>query len=283
MNLASLGAMQAAATHVMVEPTQQASHGPDTEKATQEQADRDKKFEAALRQALKKPATEPVNLPMSWLQLQQDALEDDANAQAITEAGAASATGHAPPRWSAADFLGGTQPTAVPLKPLSEPGAAKKPENSQEVHILLEPGLPPIQPASLRPDEAVSLVNFPQVVVGQVQQMVKNQQPVTQLDFQITPPNVGPVNLQITLENGAVNVQLAALTIQAKQALESQVGLIQSILTSHNLAPGEIKVVTASAGKQGAQGAGHKGEQPAFAFGTGGRKRGNGKDLTINT
>ena len=145
------------------------------------------------------------------------------------------------------------------------------------IRLVVEAGLPVVQPAN-GDATRVSLVDFPQVVVGQVRNLVHQNKPLTQLDFQISPPHVGPVNLSVSYSQGVVGVQLTALTLQAKQALEGQVGTIHQILTAHNLTPGQIRVVTAVGGRAGANGAGARGDQAGFGFFNGGRKRQAGAD-----
>lgn len=195
---------------------------------------------------------------------------------------------------SGADGVGDRpQRPALPMLPLLRPqlpafaaGEAKavkmpaKSDAPQPVQVIVEANLPPVQPTHAKEPEKVSLVNFPQMVAGQVQQAVKDNRPVTQLEFEITPPQLGPVNLQLALQDGSVNVQLVALTTQARLVLEQQVGAIQSILQSHHLPAGEIKVVTAAAGKSGAGGAGARGDQPGFGFFGGGRRRTANQDGT---
>ena len=107
---------------------------------------------------------------------------------------------------------------------------------------------------------------------------MKNNQPLTQFDFHISPSHVGPVNLTVSYTQGVVGVQLTALTLQAKQALEGQVGTIHQILQAHNLQAGQIKVVTAVGGRAGANGAGKGGDAPAFNFFAGGRRKQLGAD-----
>lgn len=164
------------------------------------------------------------------------------------------------------------------------PAAANRPTDSgpQPVKLMVEAGLPTVQPGEN--GQKVSLVDFPQVVTGQIRQIVKNNQPLTQLDFHISPPHVGPVNLTVSYTQGVVGVQLTALTLQAKQALEGQVGAIAQILQAHNLTPGQIKVVTAVGGRAGANGAGKNGDGAGFNFFAGGRKRQPGnEDGTVKT
>ncbi|MFP5504262.1 MAG: flagellar hook-length control protein FliK [Candidatus Sericytochromatia bacterium] len=257
------------------EPPREAAPAPD---AGREVRAREEAFERALTEELdRKDLLEPRPI---WASAAQSALAEETT-EAITAAEAAAAAGLFKPRqatpvlpWSAARMPVVEGEAVAPV-------AEQVTESQEEIAILVEPGLPQVQPTFGQSKGPVPLVEFPQVVVGQVRQMQKDNQPVTQLDFEISPPHIGPVNLQIALQNGAVNVQLVALTMQAKQALENQVGQIQSILQSHAIT-GQVKVVTASQGRGGA-GASGKGDQPnGFGFSHGGRRRGSAQeDLAI--
>jgi flagellar hook-length control protein FliK len=123
--------------------------------------------------------------------------------------------------------------------------------------------------------QPIELPRLPQQVLGQVMQTVKGQHLVTQLDFQITPPAVGPVNLQVSYTQGVVGVQLTALSLQAKHTLESQLSTIHATLVAHNLTPGPLKVVLAPAARFGASAGGsrHEGAQSGLG-GQASRRRG---------
>lgn len=252
-----------------------------------ERAERD--FERALKQELerKQAAVLPLPLPMLAQQAKHPPAEEEPPIDA-----ASAVTGELSRSAAAWMRAASVSPTLVttPVQPEAVAGELEVApvheahEQAGEVQVLVESHLPPIQPQQAIAGEPskVHLVEFPQVVTGTVKQMVKDNQPVTQLDFEIAPPHVGPVNLQVQLQNGAVNVQLVALTMQAKQALESQVNNITSILQAHNFAPGQIKVVTAAGGKAGAGSAGQKGDQIGFNFFNGGRRRSASEQESIS-
>lgn len=122
----------------------------------------------------------------------------------------------------------------------------------------------------------VTIAELPRTVLGQVRQTVDRQTPVTQLEFQLLPPALGPVNLQVSYTQGVVGVQLTALTLAARQTLESQAGQIQAILQAHNLTPGPIRVVAPASGRAGASGAGLRQDAGGFGGGLQGRRRQSG-------
>ena len=238
--------------------------------------------EAAGSRLLQGLGPVPLPLPLPWLQMQaqQPIIEKDKEATVEAASGLGKAGSSTAAAWLRSP-LSVVRPSTGPLVASGEadglevaPVEARDASKVQDVQVMVEPGLPPIQPVQPLEGEVrqAHIVDFPQVVTGTVQQMVKDNQPVTQLDFEIAPPHIGPVNLQVTLQNGAVNVQLVALTLQAKQALEHQVSNISSILSAHQFTPGQIKVVTAAGGKAGAGSAGQKGDQ-GFNFFSGGRRR----------
>lgn len=240
---------------------------------------RDQAFDDALKSQLDRQDPPALPLTMPWLVNQA---VPQAEAEQVVEATAAvSSRPAAPmPTWTPPVALSLASPQnegiAIDVAPVEKKADVQ--EDPSEVAVVIEAGLPIAQPTVSHAEGPVPLADFPQVVVGKVQQMNKDNQPITQLDFEISPPHVGPVNLQISLQNGAVNVQLVALTMQAKQALENQVGSIQTILQAHNLNPGQVKVVTAANGRSGAGGAGQRGEQSGFGLLNGGRKRSNQSD-----
>jgi flagellar hook-length control protein FliK len=243
---------------------------------------RDAAFDDALKAQLDRelPALMPMTMP--WL-LNQAQPRTEGTEQVIEAATAVAPRVSAPmPVWTPPVVMPSLKATGEPIEIEVAPAvesAMDREDAPTEVAVVVEAGLPIAQPTISHTDGPVPLADFPQVVVGQVKQMTKDNQPVTQLDFEISPPHVGPVNLQISLQNGAVNVQLVALTMQAKQALESQVGSIHTILQAHNLQPGQVKIVTAAGGRTGAGGAGQKGDQPSgFGLLNGGRKRSGGND-----
>ena len=234
---------------------------------------RERDFEDALKRELAQahPIVLPT-LPSAPLPFNPQTATDQAMVQAIAGAGPKKTSSRGAmatpfviqPRRS----FGQEAPVPVPKK------QPKGPE-PQAVPILVEPGLPPVQPFTPHTQKTVPLVQFPQLVAGHVQQMVKNDQPVTQLTVQISPPNLGPVQIQLQLVDRAVNVQLVASGVAEQQALESQKGAIQSILVSQNFTPGPIKVV--AAGKSG-QAAMRGDQQQGASFFAGSRRRRSASD-----
>lgn len=261
-------------------PAPAAPHKP-AEPAAEKAPAKPQDFEKALDKEMHRQEGVPLPLPLPWLpnQAQQQVTSDEEEA-GIEAAGAVAKSGIDRAAW-----LRAARPMAAPTGRAVEatgdealavaPVKERDEKPTSEVQVVVEAGLPPVQPLEPVKGEAqpVHVADFPQVVTGTVQQMVKDNQPVTQLDFEISPPHIGPVNLQVSLQNGAVNVQLVALTMQAKQALDNQVSNISQILQAHHFTPGQIKVVTAAGGKSGAGSAGNKGEQSGFNFFSGGRKR----------
>lgn len=234
----------------------------------------DDAFDRALKQELerKAAAAPPPPPPLFPLMMPVPQLAPSSTDASAASAAASSVSAAAASR--ATSLVSTSNAGAGQDRAVAAAAPAERPEEgpATPIRLVVEPGLPPVQPKG---DGAgrVSLVDFPQVVVGQVRQLVHHNKPLTQLDFQISPPHVGPVNLQVSYTQGVVGVQLTALTLQAKQALESQVGTIHQILTAHNLTPGQIRVVTAVGGRAGANGAGAKGDQAGFGFFSGGRRR----------
>lgn len=253
----------------------------DDDRYRTDRADReaDDAFDRALKQELERKAGQappPPPLPIIPLMMPVPQLTTSSS-DAISASAAASALSSVSSR--AANLVSSSSADAGQERAVAASAPAERPEEgpATPIRLVVEPGLPPVQPTG-DGAQKVSLVDFPQVVVGQVRQLVHHNKPLTQLDFQISPPHVGPVNLQVTYTQGVVGVQLTALTLQAKQALEGQVGTIHQILTAHNLTPGQIRVVTAVGGRAGANGAGARGEQAGFGFFSGGRRRQPGTD-----
>lgn len=234
-------------------------------------------FDRLMRQEMERKPVVVAPPVMPWMFLQTQAAE--ASADVSIQGTSAIMGGFRAPTnlWSTTVSFADARPTDSGPPPPA-PATQLAHESPSPVRIMVEAGLPPIQPVAGEPSDPVHLVKLPQVVVGQVRHMVKQNQPLTQLNFTIMPPHVGPVQLQVALHQGVINVQLTALTLQAKQALESQVGSIHSILTAHNLTPGQVRVVTAVGGRNGAGAAGQKGDQAGFSFFNGGRKRPSGPD-----
>jgi flagellar hook-length control protein FliK len=125
---------------------------------------------------------------------------------------------------------------------------------------------------------------FPEIASGHITQAVEQQVPVTRLDFMLTPPEYGYVQLQVSLQAGQVHVQVQTASIQATSNLEQFVPRIREILGEYHLTPGSVQVITGVAAKSGAGGASGKGEQGAFGFaGTNRRRRGDYDDPGVIT
>ena len=253
----------------------------DDDRFRTDRADReaDEAFDRALKQELDRRAGAPLPPPMPLLPLMlpvpqlATSSSDALSASITTSAVSTAASSRANSLVSAAGATAGRERAIAATTPTERPEEGP----ATPIRLVVEAGLPPVQPAGGEAHK-VALVDFPQVVVGQVRTSVHHNKALTQLDFQISPPHVGPVNLQVSYTQGVVGVQLTALTLQAKQALEGQVGTIQQILTAHNLTPGQIRVVTALGGRAGANGAGARGDQGGFGFFSGGRRRQAGQD-----
>ncbi|MDB5096707.1 MAG: Flagellar hook-length control protein FliK [Cyanobacteria bacterium RYN_339] len=241
----------------------------------------------------KKKALEGKNLPtplLPWLATQAPVASDNTEEElaGISAANALSAGERAAARAFAAS-LAGQRPVdganargRKPEEPVDfeavKPTAPKEADVTP-VHVVVEAGLPPVQPTeSIKPGQDVPLAQLPQAVAGTARQLVKDNQAITQLDFQITPPHVGPVNLEVSLQDRVVSIQIVVPNIQAKHALEGQMGNIASILQAQNLTAGPVRIVTAAAGKSGAGAMGAQGEQAGFGLLNGGRKRAAGPD-----
>lgn len=249
----------------------QAREDDDRYRTDREDRVADDAFDRALKQELERKAAQgappPPLLPLMVPVPQLAAAAADAATTTVATAAVSSVASRGTNLVSS-QGAGTGQEAAV-----AATSAVERPEEgpTTPIRLVVEAGLPPAQPTG--DGEQVHIVDFPQVVVGHVRQTVQHNKPLTQLDFQISPPHVGPVNLSVSYTQGVVGVQLTALTLQARQALEGQVGTIHQILTAHNLTPGQIRVVTAVGGRAGANGAGARGDQAGFGFFSGGRRR----------
>jgi hypothetical protein len=220
---------------------------------------------------------------LPWLPQQQPVFTDD-EAEAVSATNALMDADRLAARAFAASLVVQPKPQAKEKPVSDELLPAIKPVEAKEepvapIHVVVEADLPPVQPLEpIKAGQDVPLVQLPQAVAGTVRQVVKDNQPITQLDFQITPPHVGPVNLEVSLQDRVVSIQLVVPNIQAKQMLESQTGNIAAILQAQNLTPGPVRIVTAAAGKAGAGAMGQQGEAGGFGLLNGGRRRPAGPD-----
>ncbi|MEB3221518.1 MAG: flagellar hook-length control protein FliK [Candidatus Sericytochromatia bacterium] len=186
--------------------------------------------------------------------------------------------GTASPAWEEPDASLAPRGLGALLRGWEPPTEARprEPEPADDVG-LVAPLLLPLPQVAFPPlegePEPISVPDLPRAVLGQVRWTVERQQPLTQLDFHLSPPALGPVHLQVSYTEGVVGVQLTALTLQARQSLESQVGQIQAILQSHNLAPGTVRVVAPAAGRAGASGSGLRQDPGGLGAGLAGRRR----------
>lgn len=278
------------------EPVKETPKPKDDQSAVRKRED----FEHMIREEMerKKELADATPLPsnlMPWLPVQTNAVSDDDGddigaADALDAGTRAAARAFAAGLVAAPRPVGGGRPRSqddvdpndVALKPVAK--TAPQDDRPKPIHVVVEPDLPVVQPVDKQAVESVPLVKFPQVVAGTATQMLKDGKPITQLEFEITPPHVGPVNLNVSLQDRVVSVQLIVPTIQAKQMLEGQTGAISSILQAQNLTPGQIRVVTATGGKNGAGAAGQQqGDQTGFGLMNGGRRRSNPNDDLTST
>jgi hypothetical protein len=253
---------------------------------------RDDDFERAVRKEIekKKAIADAAPLPHHMQPWQLVDYKPPTDEEARVEAAGAlaasqreSASASAASKLLTARLVGGAKPAPKPVKADDDtPAPISKVEPHETdlapVHVMVEAGLPPVQPVVLKSGEPVSLVQFPQAVAGTARQMVKDGQAITQLNFDITPPHVGPVNLSVSLQDRVVSIQIVVPTIQAKQMLEGQMGAISSILQSQNLTPGQVRIVTAASGKGGANTSNQQSEQGGFGLLNGGRRRASNPD-----
>ncbi|MEB3330122.1 MAG: flagellar hook-length control protein FliK [Candidatus Sericytochromatia bacterium] len=138
------------------------------------------------------------------------------------------------------------------------------------VWLPLPPGAPPPAEEGLT---AVPVAELPRAVLGHVRWTVERQQPLTQLEFHLAPPALGPVHLQVSYTEGVVGVQLTALSLLARQSLEAQAGQIHAILQAANLTPGQVRIVAPAAGRGGASGGSLRQEPGGLGAGLPGRRR----------
>ncbi|MEB3197130.1 MAG: flagellar hook-length control protein FliK [Candidatus Sericytochromatia bacterium] len=136
--------------------------------------------------------------------------------------------------------------------------------------MQLLPWLPPVGEFSAASEGGHVAGEVPRLVFGQLTQAIRNDQPVSHLDFHLDPPALGPVHLHVSYQQGLVEVQLTAQTLHAKLALEQQVGAIHQILTTSHFVPGPLKVVMA---RSATGGAGARQDPGSAPFQQGARRR----------
>ncbi len=139
--------------------------------------------------------------------------------------------------------------------PVAERGA--EPQALAPV-VMAPPSLntAPIGPvADAEPMHVAAPIDFPRIVVAQIDRMAQNGAPAATLKVQLEPPNLGKVDLAFTYAQQKVSVNVVAATQQAKDQLEIQLSQIRGILHAHHLPTGELKVMLASeAGTSGGPG-----------------------------
>lgn len=172
-----------------------------------------------------------------------------------------------PPGWAPAPELAAPSAGEV-FAPVIQGGAAKPAWLMKALGDLAEPAdeMPATQQVALRVFEPVPLyqanevlaavkegapiheAHFPSLFVAQISQQTQKGEPVSRLSVQIAPEHLGQVQMTFTLQKQAVAVSVVAANQQAKEMLEQQLGAIQSVLTSYNLKPAELKVEVAQQG-----------------------------------
>lgn len=89
---------------------------------------------------------------------------------------------------------------------------------------------------------SVTPTAFPEWLAAEVKRIQQaGASPLTQLTVQLDPPNLGKMQLTVSMMERQVSVEIAALP-QAKPLIEPSLGQIRAILTSMNLSAGEIKI-----------------------------------------
>ncbi|HEY9897619.1 MAG TPA: flagellar hook-length control protein FliK [Pantanalinema sp.] len=173
-----------------------------------------------------------------------------------------------PPGWAPAPEVAAPSAAEAFAAPIASSAASKPAWLMKALGDLVQPAetMPPTQQVALRVFEPLPLyqasevleavkegapiheAHFPSLFVAQISQQTQKGEPVSRLSVQIAPEHLGQVQMTFTLQKQAVAVSVVAANQQAKDMLEQQLGAIQSVLSSYNLKPTELKVEVAHQG-----------------------------------
>lgn len=211
---------------------------PNTDKIKAEDDKAEKKVDDNRREAPKEPFDAHLNrvLPPGWAPLPEAvAGQLDAQTAATAFAGAM-----VKPTWLM-KALGDLPQTAPTDERFSKPVVLHvlNPTALYDAHQVLD---------AVKEGAPIHEAHFPSMFVAQFSQMQVKGEPVSRLAVQIAPEHLGKLQMTFTLQQQTVAVSVLAATQQAKEALERQMSAIQSVLSSHNLKPAEIKVEVAHQG-----------------------------------
>ncbi len=211
---------------------------PNTEKIKADDEKAERKVEDKRKDAPKEPFDAHLNrvMPPGWAPLTEEmATQLEPENYAAAFAGAA-----VKPAWLM-KALGD-----LPQAPMVEDGFSKpivlnvlNPTAQYDAHQVLE---------AVKEGAPIHEAHFPNMIMAQFSQMQVKGEPVSRLSVQIAPEHLGKLQMTFTLQQQTVAVSVLAASQQAKEALERQMNAIQSVLTSHNLKPAEIKVEVANQG-----------------------------------
>lgn len=211
---------------------------PNTEKIKAEDEEAEKKVDENRREAPKEPFDAHLNrvLPPGWAPLPEvlpATLESETQATAFAGA-------MVKPAWLM-KALGDLPQTASPDEVFSKSVVLHvlNPTPMYDAHQVLD---------AVKEGAPIHEAHFPSMFVAQFSQMQVKGEPVSRLAVQIAPEHLGKLQMTFTMQQQTVAVSVLAANQQAKEALERQMNAIQSVLTSHNLKPAEIKVEVAQQG-----------------------------------
>lgn len=81
-------------------------------------------------------------------------------------------------------------------------------------------------------------------VIEQIQ--VSAREGMTSMEIQLTPENLGRVNLQVTAKDGVVTAQITTETLAAKEAIEAQINVLRESLNEQGLKVEAVEVTVES-------------------------------------
>lgn len=81
-------------------------------------------------------------------------------------------------------------------------------------------------------------------VVEQIQ--LRAREDMTSMELQLTPENLGKVNLQVTAKDGAVTAQITTETLMAKEAIEAQINVLKENLNEQGIKIEAVEVTVES-------------------------------------